>query len=182
MRLFVSTVIMILATGLVYGTELETNVLKTLERKAFHLAQQTQIPHLTEKQQQRLPVLLVRATKQTRTQLKLETEVPDVIIILFNYMDSYNVLEEKAVTAREFKLASNVSKMQRTHALHFALSMILPEKYANVLDPALYPDVEDWELFYKWCQVYMNEFYDLLSQIAAGDQELVEEVFLIDPD
>ena len=168
--------------GFAQANTLESRFMKNVE-KAWLQTQQQQEPHLTKEEMEKLPILLWQATMRVHADLGLTNlDEKDVILEVYAFLDGYNLLEEKAVTEQEFVAASKVSQRQRTHALHWAVVTILPEPYKKVLVPQLYPEVKNWNNFYKWCQLYMNEFYRILEQLAYGNKEYLEEVFLIDPD
>jgi len=181
--IFVFWGFLLLACTSAQGANLETKLMKKIELEVVTMARQTEQPQLTEKQQKELPLLLKRATQQVQTKLDLqETDTEEVILTLYDYLDGYNLLEEKATTEQELRMAQAVSKRNRRHALHFAVVTILPEQYHKLFPPKLYPEVTNWSRFYTWCRIYMDEFYRILEQLAEGNEEYLEEVFLIDPD
>ena len=168
--------------GYIQAETLENLFMKHVE-KNFLQTKVSQEPHWSVTQQARFPVLLVQATQHVRKDLGLtHTDGEDVIWAVYEFLDGYNLLEEKAANEQELLAAQAVSPQNRRHALHFAMVTVLPQEYKKLFPPARYPEVKNWTLFYKWCQIYMDEFYRLMEKLADADKEYLEEIFLIDPD
>ena len=158
---------------------------KRFEKMVVRAKQSHQLyPHLSEKQVAQIPVLLAQAATRARANEALTwVTQEDVVENLHFYLGGYNPLEQYADTEEKLIAAQDFSAEDLAHALHYALVIIVPEKYRTFLKPQLYPPVKDWEKFYILCQAYMDEFYKVLSQeLAVGNASVIEEVFLIDPD
>ena len=172
--------------GTMYGAEIDKTLSKNVERAVVNAAKSYYLyPRLSKEKLDAIPALLTKAKMHARKELGLtDITEEDVVANLHFYLGGgYNPLEDYATLDEDIAFAAQFSKQDLEHALHYALAIILDEKYRTFLEPQLYPAVKDWDAFYVLCQAFADEFYDVLSEeLATGNKSVMEEVFLNDPD